>query len=100
MRFASIKVLITLVVLTCTQPMVAYANPYKYNTGTLTYVGNNQVIVGGRAYVLTPSVKVVAKVKERGAYYERRGNLSDLRMGEKVQVRAAGDRVVEIVVVR
>lgn len=100
MSYASIKVLITLLVLTCILPMAAYANPYKYNTGILTYVGDNQVTVGGRTYVLKPNVKVVAKVKERGAYYERRGSLSDLRMGEKVQVRAAGDRVVEIVVVR
>ena len=77
-----------------------YAGNHKYHTGTLSYMSNNQVYVAGRTFDLSPSVKVIVRYKERGAYYERKGSLSDVYLGNRVYLKAIGNSVSEIVVMR
>jgi hypothetical protein len=74
---------------------------HKYNMGTVSYFGNNQVVIESGTYTMMPKVKVIRIVKESsGAYYERKGSLSDVGVGKRVNLKAIGKRVSEIVVER
>lgn len=81
----------------------AWAFGHRYDTGRLSEISlsSNYVVMSGKAYRLRPNVKVILKVKERGAYYEKAGRLSDLRVGEKVFLKVYGPNdVLEIEVMR
>lgn len=74
---------------------------HKYNMGIISYFGNNQVVIESGTYTLAPNVKVIRIVMESsGAYYERKGSLSDVSVGKRVNLKAIGRTVSEIVVER
>lgn len=79
----------------------AATTKHKYNMGTVSYFGNNQVVIESGTYTLVPNVKVIRMVKESsGAYYERKGSLADVSVGKLVNLKAIGRTVSEIVVER
>lgn len=82
-------------------PANAATTRHKYNMGIISYFGNNQVVIENGTYTLLPNVKVIRIVKESsGAYYERKGSLSDVSVGKRVNLKAVGRTVSEIVVER
>lgn len=92
-----IVLLLTLGVL----PANAATTRHKYHAGTVSYLGNNQVVLESGTYTLVPEVKVVLITKEsNGAHYERKGSLSDVSTGKRVSLKAIGRMVSEIVVER
>jgi hypothetical protein len=102
MRDVSIKILLTLLVLLLLilPQHTVCADNHKYHTGIVSYRTYNQVCAAGRTFALSPTVKVIIRYKERGAYYERKGNLSDVNVGNTVYLKATGNSVSEIVVMR
>ena len=74
---------------------------HKYHMGTVSSFANNQVVIESGVYTLRPDVKVVRIEKEsNGARYERKGRLSDVGVGKRVNLKAVGRTVSEIVVER
>jgi hypothetical protein len=49
----------------------AFADNHLYHTGILQSLGNNQAILSGRTFILTPTVQVIVRAKKKGAYYEQ-----------------------------
>jgi hypothetical protein len=79
----------------------AFAISHRYDTGTLASIGDKEIIMAGKVYRLTPKVKVIFKIKEKGAYYKHIGQLTDLRAGEKAYLKVQGNKtVLEIEVMR
>lgn len=88
-------------VLACS--ITAWAYGHRYDTGLLSEIrlSSNEVVVSGKVYRVRPDAKVILKEKEKGAYYEHVGRLSDLRQGEKVYLKVFGPNdVLEIEVMR
>lgn len=80
-----------------------WAYGHRYDTGRLNEVALAQhyLVMDGKPYRLTQDANVILMVKERGAYYRRKGSLSDLRVGEKVFLKVFGiNDVLEIEVMR
>jgi hypothetical protein len=77
-----------------------FADEHLYHTGILQSLGNNQAVLSGRTFVLAPNVQVIVKAKKKGAYYENRGSLSDVQPGSRVYLKATGNVVTEIMVMR
>lgn len=100
MRSTSIKIFLMTFVLNFSLAHAALATDHQYHTGILKSLANDHVVISGRSFILIPTVQVVVKAKERGAYYERRGSLSDVRQGDRVYLKATGNKVTEIVVMR
>jgi hypothetical protein len=63
-------------------------------------MSSDRVVITGKTFVLTPDVRVLVKYKERGAYYEKKGSLYDVHLGDRVYLKATGTSVSEIVVMR
>lgn len=81
----------------------AWAYGHRYDTGSLSQISISEkyIVMSDKAYRLRPNVKVILKVKQRGAYYEQAGRLSDLRVGDKVFLKVFGPNdVLEIEVLR
>jgi hypothetical protein len=100
MRCTSIKILLMAFVLNFSLAHAAFADNHLYHTGILQSLGNNQAILSGRTFILMPTVQVIVRAKKKGAYYEQRGSLSDVQPGNTVYLKATGNMVSEIVVVR
>jgi len=100
MRCTSIKILLMAFVLNFSLAHAAFADNHLYHTGILQSLGNNQAILSGRTFILMPTVQVIVRAKKKGAYYEQRGSLSDVQPGNRVYLKATGNVVSEIVVVR
>lgn len=100
MRSATIKNFLIVLLLTYSVAQAVFADDHLYHTGILTYMANEKVVIAGRTFVLMPSARVVVKYKQRGAYYERKGSMSEVHLGDRVYLKATGNRVSEILVVR
>lgn len=100
MRCTSIKILVFAYVLCFTMAHAAFADEHQYHTGILQYITNNRAVLPGRSFILSPTVQVVVKAKKRGAYYEQRGSMTDVQPGNRVYLKATGNMVTEIVVMR
>jgi hypothetical protein len=100
MHCTSLKILLMAFVLNFSLAHAALADEHKYHTGILQSLSNNQAVLSGRIFVLIPTVQVVVKAKKKGAYYEQRGSLSDVQPGDRVYLKATGNMVTEIVVMR
>lgn len=76
---------------------------HRYDTGFLESIttSSNEIVINGKIYRLKSGVKVILKVKEKGAYYERIGRLSDLNRGDRIFLKVFGPNdVLEIEVMR
>lgn len=79
----------------------AEATSHRYDTGILSSVTEDRVVMSGNAYRLLPNNKVIFKERgRRGAYYEHKRSISDLRIGEKIFLKVIGNNILEIEVVR
>lgn len=100
MRSAYIKKILFIVLVMCALAQMVFADEHLYHTGILSDKAIDRVIIAGKSFVLQPRVKVVVKYKDRGAYYEKIGRFSDVRLGDRVYLKAIGNIVSEIVVMR
>ncbi|CAH2030123.1 hypothetical protein [Trichlorobacter ammonificans] len=82
-------------------PANAATTRHVYQSGVVASIGNNQITIGDEAYQLRPEVTVVLIVREaNGAFYQRKGRLSDVSTGKKVHLKTRGRMVYEIEVER
>ncbi len=80
---------------------LSWAESHRYDTGILASITSKEIIMEGKVYKVTPNLKVIFKVKDsKGAYYERKANLSDLRVGERAYLKVVGYDIQEIEAVR
>lgn len=76
------------------------ATYHVYFTGIVTSFGNNEINVNNKRYILAPKVTVLFQDKQKGSYYEKKGSLSDIRIGQPVIVKAEGSSAHEILIER
>ena len=79
----------------------AWATSHRYDTGIMTAISSDVIVMSGRAYNILPKTKVVLKIKDsKGAYYEYKGRLSNLKVGEKIFLKVTGYNILEVEVLR
>ncbi len=79
----------------------AWATSHKYDTGVVTSVSDTEIMMGGKVYNILPTTKVIRVIKDaKGAYYESKGQLSDVKVGEKLFLKVVGSKILEVVVKR
>ena len=70
---------------------------HMYYIGVLASFSNNQVIMNGNEYPLSPNVKVILRVVgSNGAIHEKTGRLSDISVGNKVTIKVSNGEVTEV----
>jgi len=79
----------------------AWATSHRYDTGTMESISGKEIIMAGKTYKIKPQTKVIFKTKDaKGAYYEKKANISNLRVGEKAFLKVTGYDILEIEVLR
>lgn len=79
----------------------AWAGSHRYDTGIMTAISDKVIVMSGKSYRILPQTTVVIKTKNtQGAYYEHRGSLSNLRIGEKMFLKVTGYNILEVEVLR
>ena len=79
----------------------AWATSHRYDTGIVSSITDKEIIMAGKVYKILSTTKVILKIKDaKGAYYEHRGRLSDLRVGEKTFLKVTGYDILEVEVLR
>ena len=79
----------------------AWATSHRYDTGTMTSITDKEILMAGKVYKITPKAKVIFKTRDaKGAYYEKKARISDLRVGEKAFLKVTGYDILEIEVLR
>ena len=75
---------------------VSYA-AHMYYIGVLTSFSNNQMLMDGNEYPLSPNVMVILRVVgSNGAIHEKIGRLSDISVGNKVTIKVSNGEVTEV----
>ena len=70
---------------------------HMYYIGVLSSFSNNQMIVEGNVYYLSPTVKVILRViGSNGAIHEQKGRLSDVSVGNKLTIKVLNGEITEI----
>jgi hypothetical protein len=70
---------------------------HMYYIGVLSSFSNNQMIVDGNVYYLSPTVKVILRVVgSNGAMHEQKGRLSDVSVGNKLTIKVVNGQITEI----
>lgn len=70
---------------------------HMYYIGVLGSFSDNQMIVDGKVYYLSPAVKVVLRVVGgNGAIHEQKGRLSDVSVGNKLTIKVVNGQITEI----
>ena len=99
MKAGFISSLMTALLLAVT-PLVVAAINLVYSNGRIDAIKEDKIIVSGKTYILDPKVRVMVQTKNNNAYYETYGSRGDVHPGASVYIRAAGAKVVEIIVER
>lgn len=70
---------------------------HMYYIGILTSFSNNQFVIEGNQYQLSPKVKVILRVVgSNGAIHEQVGRLSDINVGNNITVKVSNGEVTEV----
>ncbi len=81
-------------------PAWGFSGNLTYSNGRVTNITDNMITVSGKPYRLDPNPRVLIHTKRNDAFYVTVGKKSDVRNGDPVYIRAAGDKVLEIIVER
>ncbi len=81
-------------------PAWGFSGNLTYSNGRVSRITDNVIIVSGKPYLLDPTPRVLIHTKRNEAFYVTVGNKSDVHNGDPVYIRAAGDKVLEIIVER
>ncbi len=70
---------------------------HMYYIGVLTSFANNEFVIEGKNYQLSPKVKVILRViGSNGAIHEQIGRLSNISVGNKITIKVSNSEVTEI----
>jgi hypothetical protein len=73
---------------------------HVYVSGNVTSFGNNEMTVDKRRFLLSSNVRVAFHDKKNGSYFESKGKLSDVKVGQPVIIKAEGSAAHEILIER
>lgn len=99
--FVSFGLIIVIIQLLLAGSINAWATSHRYDSGILASITDKEIVMSGKAYKILSNTKVIFKIKDaKGAYYEHKGRLSSLRIGEKIFLKATGYDIIEVEVLR
>lgn len=96
MRFSARTIIVCVAMLIALFAGASYA-AHMYYIGVLSSFSNNEMIVDGKAYELAPKARVILRViGSNGAIHERKGQLSDITVGNKVTIKVSNGQITDI----
>ena len=83
--------------LVCTLLSASSHAAHMYYIGVLSSFSNNQMIVDGKQYPISPKAKVILRVVgSNRAIHEKSGRISDISVGNNITIKVSNGEITEI----